>query len=174
MAFLREPRHHCCHKVKAVGSGGGEGGERCVFFGKTMATAISKGTAVHSEAMGKGKGLGHFNASPALKAAVPGPAALHGSLHPQSPLPTCARACWVSPVVLAHCHGLQCAQPGNSRPLWFVWHVQPLLACSPWHSLKGCQMCGMAGTTHRGEWGCNCLSRANSHRKSPNGKLKVD
>lgn len=87
MAFLREPRHHCCHKVKAVGSGGGEGGERCVFLGKTMATAISKGTAVHSEAMGKGKGLGHLNASRALKAAVPRPAAPHAP--PESPSHLC-------------------------------------------------------------------------------------
>lgn len=139
-----------------------------------MATAISKGTAVHSEAMGKGKGLGHLNASHALKAAVPGPAALHVSLHPQSPLPTCARACWVSPMVLARCHGLQHAQQTNMRLLQFAWHVQPLLARSHRQGLKGCQMCGMAGTTHQGEWGWNCFSRVNSHRKSPSGKLKDD
>lgn len=139
-----------------------------------MATAISKGTAVHSEAVGKGKGLGHLNASHALKAAVPGPAALHGSLHPQSPFPTCARAYWVSPMVLAHCHGLQHAQQSNMRPLHFAWHVQPLLACSHQQGLKGCQMCGMAGTTHHREWGWNCLSRVNARGKNPSRKLKID
>lgn len=95
-----------------------------------MATAISKGTAVHSEAMGKGKGLGRLNASRALKAAMPGPAAFHGSLYPQSPLSTSARAHQVSPTMPAWCRGLQHAQQRNMRPLQFACHVQPLLACS--------------------------------------------
>lgn len=100
-------------------------GERCVFFGKTMATAISKGTAVHSEAVGKGKekGLGCLNASHALEAAAPGPAALHGRLCPQSLLPTSARARWASLTVLAWCRGIQHTQQSNRRPIQFACRV---------------------------------------------------
>lgn len=88
-----------------------------------MATAISKGTAVHSKAMGKGKG--RLNASHSLKAL-----SLRGNLYPQSLLPTGARAHWVSPTVLVQCCGLQHDQQSNTRPLQFACHVQPLLSCS--------------------------------------------
>jgi len=161
VAFLREPRHLCCHKVKAVGSGGGgEGGERCVFFGKTMATAISEGTAVHSEAMGKG--LGCLNASRALKAAALGPAALHGSLYPKSLLPTSARAHWASPTVPARCRGLQHAQQSDTRPQQFACHVATPHGMLPSAKAeRDGRGVGWPGPPS-GEQGCDCLSRANT------------